>query len=89
MRTLGGFEMATVEILKDLFEKIFEQELNLDNINENSDLRKDIGATSISFLYMAMVLEEKYSIKFNNDDFEKIHTVKDVIEIIESKVNAQ
>ena len=81
--------MVTVENLKELFETIFEQELNLDNISENSDLKKDIGMNSISFLYMAMVLEEKYSIKFNNDDFVKIVTVKDVMEIIESKVQAQ
>ena len=81
--------MVTVEELKNLFETIFEQELNLDNISENSDLKKDIGMNSISFLYMAMVLEEKYSVKFNNDDFLKISTVKDVINIIESKVQAE
>ena len=81
--------MVTVEELKNLFETIFEQELNLDNISENSDLKKDIGMNSISFLYMAMVLEEKYSVKFNNDDFLKISTVKDVMNIIESKVQAE
>ena len=81
--------MVTVEELKDLFETIFEQELNLDSISESSDLKKDIGMNSISFLYMAMVLEEKYGIKFNNDDFVKISTVKDVIEVIESKVQAK
>ena len=53
---------------------------------EESDLRKDVGMNSISLLYMAMVLEEKYSIKFNNNDFEKIFTVKDVIEVVKSKV---
>lgn len=81
--------MVTVEVLKELFEKIFGNELNLDNIDENSDLRKDLGTNSISFLYMAMVIEEKYSIKFTNDDFMKIHTVKDVIDTVESKVNAK
>ena len=78
--------MVTVEELKNLFETIFAQELNIENLNENSDLRKDLGMNSISFLYTAMVLEEKYSIKFNNEDFLKITTVKDVIEIVESKV---
>ena len=78
--------MVTIEELKELFETIFAQELNVENLNENSDLRKDIGMNSISFLYTAMVLEEKYSIKFNNEDFLKIATVKDVIEIVESKV---
>ena len=44
---------------------------------------------SISFLYMAMVLEEKYSIKFANSDFAALTTVKDVIELLESKVNSK
>ncbi|MBR2476682.1 MAG: acyl carrier protein [Clostridia bacterium] len=81
--------MITIEILKELFETIFGQELNLDGISESSDLRKDIGMNSISFLYMAMVMEEKYGIKFNNDDFEKIATVKDVMETVESKVQSR
>lgn len=78
--------MITIEELQALFESIFAQEIKLDNLSEDSDLKKDLGMTSISFLYMAMVLEEKYSIKFSNDDFMKIVTVKDVIQIVESKV---
>ena len=78
--------MVTVAAIQEMFEAIFGEELNVDNLNENSDLKKDIGMNSISFLYMAMVLEEKYSIKFNNEDFAKISTVKDVIDIVESKV---
>ncbi len=80
--------MVTVEELKEMFIKIFGQEIDVSDFNEDSDLRKDIGMNSISFLYMAMVLEEKYSIDFSNDDFPKISTVKDVIDIIESKVQA-
>ena len=63
--------MITVEELKTTFETVFGNGIDISNLNEESDLRKDVGMNSISLLYMAMVLEEKYSIKFNNNDFEK------------------
>ena len=78
--------MITVEELKETFETVFGKGIDISNLNEESDLRKDVGMNSISLLYMAMVLEEKYSIKFNNNDFEKIFTVKDVMEVVKSKV---
>ena len=80
--------MVKIEELKDMFVKIFGDDIDVSNFNENSDLRKDVKMTSISFLYMAMVLEERYSIHFTNEDFPKINTVKDVVELIESKVQA-
>ena len=60
--------MITVEELKTTFETVFGNGIDISNLNEESDLRKDVGMNSISLLYMAMVLEEKYSIKFNNND---------------------
>ena len=81
--------MITVEELKNMFETLFGKGIDISNLNEESDLRKDIGMNSISLLYMAMVLEEKYSIQFNNSDFEKIFVVKDVIALVESKVQAK
>ncbi len=81
--------MITVEELKNIFETVFGTAIDVSGLNEKSDLRKDIGMNSISLLYMAMVLEEKYSIQFNNSDFEKIFVVEDVIELIESKVQAK
>lgn len=75
--------MVTVEELKDVFHTVFGNEMDLSAFNEASDLRKDIGMNSISLLYMAMVLEEKYGVKFNNSDFESMNTVADVIRKIQ------
>lgn len=75
--------MVTVEELKDVFHTVFGSEMDLSAFNEASDLRKDIGMNSISLLYMAMVLEEKYGVKFNNSDFESMNTVADVIRKIQ------
>ena len=75
--------MVTVEELKEIFHTVFGSDMDLSAFNENSDLRKDVGMNSISLLYMAMVLEEKYGVKFNNSDFENMNTVADVIRKIQ------
>ena len=75
--------MVTVEELKDVFHTVFGNEMDLSAFNEESDLRQDIGMNSISLLYMAMVLEEKYGVKFTNSDFESMNTVADVIRRIQ------
>ncbi len=77
--------MNTYERLIKVFNDVFEDDINTDSITENSDLRQDIGINSIGMLYMAMALEEEFEIKFQNEDFTGIKTVKDVIDCVESK----
>ena len=79
--------MSTFETLKSVFESVFEGEISTDSLSLDSNLREDVGINSIGMLYMAMALEEQYSIKFSNDDFLNIATVKDVIDCIEGKLN--
>ena len=78
--------MNVFETLKEVFESVFEGEISTENLSPASNLREDVGINSIGMLYMAMALEEQYSIKFTNDDFLKIATVGDVIECIEGKL---
>ena len=79
--------MATIEELKGLFTTVFNDELNFSDIKESSNLRKELGMTSVHLLYMAMVIEEKYGVQFTNSDFEKIVTVGDVISKIQGGVD--
>ena len=47
----------------------FEGEIDTNGITLSSSLKDDIGINSIGMLYMAMALEEEFSIKFTNEDF--------------------
>ncbi len=78
--------MVTIEKLADIFKRVFEDEINVEGLNEQTNLREDIGINSIGMLYMAMALEEEFEIKFTNDEFSSIVTVKDVIVCIEQKL---
>lgn len=77
--------MSIIEELKELFNTVFPGEMDVEKITEDASLREDVGMNSISLLYMAMVLEEKYGIQFSNDDFMTLNTVSDVIKKIESR----
>lgn len=77
--------MSTFERLVKVFNVVFEDEVSTEAINMNSDLRKDMGISSIGMLYMAMALEEEFGIKFTNEDLMKLGTVTDVIACIEAK----
>ena len=78
--------MTTFDRLKKVFEAVFEDEVDSSVITESANLRDEVGINSIGMLYMAMALEEEFSIKFLNSDFEGIVTVRDVIDRIESKL---
>ena len=77
--------MSTFERLMNVFNTVFEDEMDASAIGENTSLRNDLGINSIGMLYMAMALEEEFSIKFSNEDLMKLGTVADVIACIEAK----
>ena len=87
MRRLGDLSsMEKFDKIKEIFKTVFEDSISINNITLDSKLIDDIGLNSIGMLYMAMALENEFGINFQNEDFEKIVTVGDVIACIESKV---
>ena len=52
---------STVEKLKELVKNVFEGEIQVENITEDSLLIEDIGMNSIGLIYMAMAVEEEFS----------------------------
>ena len=77
--------MNTFERLIKVFHTVFEDKVDASSIHGGTSLQKDLGISSIGMLYMAMALEEEFSIKFSNEDLMKLGTVDDVIACIEGK----
>lgn len=77
--------MNTLERLIQVFERVFEDEVDTAAIRPESTLMGDLGMNSIGMLYMAMALEEEFEIKFSNADFQDLVTVDDVVQRVESK----
>ena len=78
--------MSTFERLIKVCNTVFEDEVDSSAITHSTSLQKDLGISSIGMLYMAMALEEEFSIKFSNEDLMKLGTVADVIACIETKL---
>ena len=56
-------------------------------LNEQSNLRTDLGLASIGMLYLIIAIEQKFNITFENISMGDFEIVKDVVDFIEKKVN--
>ncbi len=74
--------MDIIEKLKEAFVEAYGDEINLDSITADTNLREDLGLNSIGMLAVALSIEEKFGFKFANDDISSIAKVQDIIDII-------
>ena len=56
-----------------------------DQVTEDASFVDDLGADSLDTVQLIMAFEEEFDIEIPDEDAQKIKTVKDVIEYIESK----
>ncbi len=76
----------TLERLIKVFNAVFETSLTINDVSADTNLREDLSINSIGLLYVAMALEEEFSVKFTNDDFKEIVTVGNVLDCLEKKM---
>ncbi len=71
-----------IEKLKETIKKVMP-DVNLDNVNEETNLIDDLEFDSLGIMMLAMAIEEEFNIKFEGP----IHfvTVGDVIKYIEDQ----
>lgn len=78
---------------KEIFDKLKEliklanttSPESLDNCSEESDLRGDLGLTSIGVLFLAISIEQEFGIVFGDNSFDSFEKVKDVVDYIEKE----
>ena len=65
---------------------LIAQKLNLDEreITPEKSLKNDLGADSLDVVEVSLMLEEEFNVKFDESDTEKIQTVNDLYELIET-----
>ena len=83
--------MSREEIFKKLQELIkLANSSNVEQIescSEDSDLRTDLGLTSIGVLYLAISIEQTFDIVFTDTAFDDFTKVKDVVDYIYNAQN--
>jgi acyl carrier protein len=66
-------------------EVVAEQlDVSVDEIKEDSKFVEDLGADSLDVVELVMALEEEFDIEIPDEDAEKIQTVKDALDYIQS-----
>ena len=56
-----------------------------DQVTEDASFIDDLGADSLDTVELIMAFEEEFDIEIPDEDAQKIKTVRDVIDYIESK----
>ncbi|AMW33128.1 acyl carrier protein [Fervidobacterium changbaicum] len=76
---------------EELFKKVAEiisEKLNvpIEDIEEDSHLIEDLGADSLDAFDLVMVFEDEFGIKLEDDEIEKLMTVKDIVDLLQEKL---
>lgn len=70
----------------DIKDVIAEQlNVSVENVKIDSKFVDDLGADSLDVVELIMALEEKFDIEIPDEDAEKLTTVKDTVEYIDSQ----
>jgi len=79
--------MADSEVFAKVKDIIVEQ-LGVDEeeVTTSTSFVDDLGADSLDIVELVMAMEEEFDIEIPDEDAEKISTVEDVIEYIDSRL---
>jgi acyl carrier protein len=72
-----------VKVKEIIMEKLGTSE---DKITPEASFRNDLGADSLSTVELMMELEEKFGVEIEDQEAEKIQTVRDAVAYIEKKL---
>lgn len=75
--------MATVDTVKEIVAK--QLNISVDDIGEDKEVVKDLGADSLDVVEMLMNIEDEFGISVPEEEAVNIKTVNDIVKIIDEK----
>jgi acyl carrier protein len=79
--------MASSEEIAERIKNIIVEQLGVskEELTPQASFIEDLGADSLDIVELIMALEEEYEMEIPDEDAEKIQTVEDVINYVQSK----
>jgi acyl carrier protein len=75
----------------DEIRRVIQKRLDVaeDRVTLDASFREDLGADSLSLMDLSLAIEEAFDIEIPDEDVDKIRTVRDAVDCIESRVHAK
>jgi acyl carrier protein len=70
----------------DEFKKLMKEQYDIDNIELSSNFKTDFDLSSFDFIELICLVEERYGIEMDEDDYKSLNTVEDMITYIQEKI---
>ncbi len=79
---------------EELFKKVAEiisEKLNvpIEDIDEDSHLIEDLGADSLDAFDLVMVFEDEFGVKIEDEEVEKVLTVRNIVDLLSKKLKEE
>lgn len=79
--------MERIEIFNAVKQAVIERlGVSEDQVVEEAEFVKDLGADSLYLVDIVMELEEKFKVRVEDSDFEKLKTIKNAVDYIFQKL---
>ena len=67
------------------FRKIIQKKYGITNVELSSNFKTDFGLTSFDFINLISMIEKKYSVEIDEEDYKDLNTIEDLIKYLEKK----
>lgn len=74
------------ENLKEIIGRYLPQDVEVDQVQPESDLIKELNINSAHLVDIVLDVEDFFDIRVENEDMEKLKTVSDALRMIEEKL---
>ena len=75
--------------LKDIIKIYLPEDVSVDEISEESHFINELNINSANLVDVVLDVEDAFDIRLENDDMDQMETVKDALQIIDTKLSQE